>query len=147
MVIFFNVGQYPAKPASRVGVCTGYNKWYPDPDPPIPGAKTRPGSRTRANHYCSLSKVRNKSSSDGVACFLDSTYNIEVIVIDIVCLPGRHCMPFKLGRSFNIITSVTLHKHKMYFFQPSIWRNTSLDPRFCMMNGLLFRNVVPKSRG
>jgi len=33
---------------------------------------------------CSLSKVRDKSSSDGVAYFLDSTCNVEVIVIDIV---------------------------------------------------------------
>src|ERR1700678_721866 len=51
--VFFFLVSVPDQPVYTGTGCAGYNNWYPDPYPSIPGTKTRPGFHTRGNHYSS----------------------------------------------------------------------------------------------
>ena len=41
-------------------------------------------ARSNSKLFCSCKEVRDKFCSDGIACFFDATYNLEVIVVDAI---------------------------------------------------------------
>ena len=77
IVIFFcNFWASTRQPMLRGRVSIGSKIWYPDPDPSIPGRKTRPGSHTRVIHYQPESDHGNDTNGGMLLFILFSWTNI-----------------------------------------------------------------------
>src|SRR5271168_5443025 len=93
-IVFFCVGEPGLNPCRRVRVrvytgtgCAGYNNWYPDPYPSIPGAKTRPGFHTRGNHYKWCTAIaRVRPNAPGLS---EPSVDVALIVLSVACFASE----------------------------------------------------------